>query len=154
MDTPSNSSQTRVFTRSHHSCRFQASACSAAAYQVTCSKCEYHVDGCWRCDPLQFMSFLRVLCDKKDKLGQHRTTTGSRLCTSYACIFSVILPKFSLTCVSKPASNLDNLTKNLTTHLTHNGRAVLPLIKRISVVTEYQGGLAIRKEMWYNIYWT
>ena len=33
--------------------------------------------------------------------------------------YSVILTKFSLTCASKPASNLANLTKNLTAQSAH-----------------------------------
>ena len=59
-------------------------------------------------------------------LRQHRTTTGYRLCRTSACRFSVILHRNSLTYVSKPASFLYNLTKNLTTHLYDNGCAALP----------------------------
>ena len=44
-------------------------------------------------------------------LRQHRATRGLRLCTSSACIFSVIAHKFSLPGVSPPASNLCTLTK-------------------------------------------
>ena len=61
------------------------------------------------------------------RYGQHRTTRGLRLCTSSACIFSVIAHKFSLPGVSPPSSNLCTLTKNLTAHLTHRGCAVLPM---------------------------
>ncbi|MBR1383502.1 MAG: hypothetical protein IJ555_06800 [Ruminococcus sp.] len=63
---------------------------------------------------------------RNSEIRQHRTTTGLRLCTSSACIFSVIIHKVSLTCVSKPASTLCIPMKNLTAHLTHNGYAVLP----------------------------
>ena len=59
-------------------------------------------------------------------LRQHRTKTAWKLCTSSACRFSVILHKISLTYASMPASILYNLTKNLTSHLTHNLCAVLP----------------------------
>ena len=60
-------------------------------------------------------------------LRQHRTTTGYRLCRTSACRFSVILLKTSLKYDSIPASVLNNLTKNLTTHLHDNGCAVLPI---------------------------
>ena len=59
-------------------------------------------------------------------LRQHRTKTAWKLCTSSACRFPVILHKISLTYASMPASILYNLTKNLTSHLTHNLCAVLP----------------------------
>ena len=62
--------------------------------------------------------------EKKLKATPHEDRL--RLCTSSACIFSVILHRNSLTYVSMPASFLYNLTKNLTAHLTHNLRAVLP----------------------------
>lgn len=51
-------------------------------------------------------------------LRQHRTKPALRLCTSSACIFSVILHKNSLPYDSMPASFLCNLTKNLAAHLT------------------------------------
>ncbi len=50
------------------------------------------------------------------------------LCTHLACIFSVILHKFSLAGVSPPASSLYNLTKNLTAQSAHKLCTVLPKI--------------------------
>jgi len=63
---------------------------------------------------------------KPDLLRQHRTKPAWRLCTPSACRFSVISHKNPLTYGSMPAEFLCNLTKNLTTHLTHNLCAVLP----------------------------
>ena len=59
-------------------------------------------------------------------LGQYRTKSVWRLCTPSACKFSVILPRNPLPYGSMPAEFLGNLTKNLTTHLSHNLCAVLP----------------------------
>ena len=73
---------------------------------------------------------MKMLLPGQKYCRQHRTKNALRLCTHLACIFFAILHKFSLTGDSPPASNLYNLTKNLTAQYAHNLCAVLPIIKK------------------------
>ncbi|MCM1335368.1 MAG: nucleotidyltransferase domain-containing protein [Bacteroides sp.] len=64
-------------------------------------------------------------------LRQHRTITGYAFAVRLTAIFSAILHRFSLKGVSLPASNLYNLTKNLTaTRTTIIARCSLKLALR------------------------
>ncbi|MDY3654891.1 MAG: hypothetical protein SO054_01850, partial [Ruminococcus callidus] len=62
-------------------------------------------------------------------LGQHRTKSVWRLCTPSACKFPVIFHKNAREYIQYLLRFLFHLTKNLTTHLSHNLCAVLPLFR-------------------------
>ena len=59
-------------------------------------------------------------------LRQHRTKSVWRLCTPSACKFPVIFHKNAREYIKYSLRFLFHLTKNLTTHLSHNLCAVLP----------------------------
>ncbi|WP_455254299.1 DUF6198 family protein [Ruminococcus sp.] len=61
-------------------------------------------------------------------LGQYRTKSVWRLCTPSACKFPVIFHKNAREYIKYSLRFLFHLTKNLTTHLSHNLCAVLPWI--------------------------
>ncbi|ERJ97176.1 hypothetical protein RUMCAL_00449 [Ruminococcus callidus ATCC 27760] len=61
-------------------------------------------------------------------LWQHRTKSVWRLCTPSACKFSLIFHKNAREYIKYSLRFLFHLTKNLTTHLSHNLCAVLPCI--------------------------
>ena len=61
-------------------------------------------------------------------LRQYRTKSVWRLCTPSACKFPVIFHKNAREYSKYSLRFLFHLTKNLTTHLSHNLCAVLPLI--------------------------
>ena len=63
----------------------------------------------------------------KINFRQYRTKSVWRLCTPSACKFSVIFHKNAREYIKYSRAFLFHLTKNLTTHLSHNLRAVLPL---------------------------
>ena len=58
--------------------------------------------------------------------GQYRTKSVWRLCTPSACKFPVIFHKNAREYIQYSLRFLFHLTKNLTTHLSHNLCAVLP----------------------------
>ena len=58
--------------------------------------------------------------------GQYRTKSVWRLCTPSACKFLVIFHKNAREYIKYSLRFLFHLTKNLTTHLSHNLCAVLP----------------------------
>ena len=58
--------------------------------------------------------------------GQYRTKSVWRLCTPSACKFPVIFHKNAREYIKYSLRFLFHLTKNLTTHLSHNLCAVLP----------------------------
>jgi hypothetical protein len=60
--------------------------------------------------------------------GRYRTKSVWRLCTPSACKFSVIFHKNAREYIQYSLRFLFHLTINLTTHLSHNLCAVLPLI--------------------------
>ena len=60
-------------------------------------------------------------------LRQYRTKSVWRLCTPSACKFPVIFHKNAREYIKYSLRFLFHLTKNLTTHLSHNLCAVLPL---------------------------
>ena len=60
------------------------------------------------------------------KLRQYRTKSVWRLCTPSACKFPVIFHKNAREYIKYSLRFLFHLTKNLTTHLSHNLCAVLP----------------------------
>ncbi|MFQ8847876.1 MAG: hypothetical protein ACLUGC_06370, partial [Ruminococcus callidus] len=57
---------------------------------------------------------------------QYRTKSVWRLCTPSACKFPVIFHKNAREYIKYSLRFLFHLTKNLTTHLSHNLCAVLP----------------------------
>ena len=59
--------------------------------------------------------------------GRYRTKSVWRLCTPSACKFPVIFHKNAREYIQYSLRFLFHLTKNLTTHLSHNLCAVLPL---------------------------
>ena len=61
---------------------------------------------------------------------QYRTKSVWRLCTPSACKFPVIFHKNAREYIKYSLRFLFHLTKNLTTHLSHNLCAVLPKIAR------------------------
>ncbi|MFQ8847903.1 MAG: hypothetical protein ACLR7O_00250, partial [Ruminococcus callidus] len=67
---------------------------------------------------------------------QYRTKSVWRLCTPSACKFPVIFHKNAREYIKYSLRFLFHLTKNLTTHLSHNLCAVLPL-KRNRKKTPY-----------------
>ena len=74
---------------------------------------------------------LPKLCTAQEKipleiLGQYRTKSVWRLCTPSACKFPVIFHKNAREYIKYSLRFLFHLTKNLTTHLSHNLCAVLP----------------------------
>ena len=58
--------------------------------------------------------------------GQYRTKSVWRICTPSACKFPVIFHKNAREYIKYSLRFLFHLTKNLTTHLSHNLCAVLP----------------------------
>ena len=60
--------------------------------------------------------------------GRYRTKSVWRLCTPSACKFPVIFHKNAREYIKYSLRFLFHLTKNLTTHLSHNLCAVLPRI--------------------------
>ena len=60
--------------------------------------------------------------------GQYRTKSVWRLCTPSACKFPVIFHKNAREYIKYSLRFLFHLTKNLTTHLSHNLCAVLPYV--------------------------
>ena len=60
-------------------------------------------------------------------LRQYRTKSAWRLCTPSACKFPVIFHKNAREYIKYSLRFLFHLTKNLTTHLSHNLCAALPL---------------------------
>ena len=62
--------------------------------------------------------------------GRYRTKSVWRLCTPFACKFPVIFHKNAREYIKYSLRFLFHLTKNLTTHLSHNLCAVLPYISR------------------------
>ena len=60
-------------------------------------------------------------------IWQYRTKSVWRLCTPSACKFPVIFHKNAREYIQYSLRFLFHLTKNLTTHLSHNLCAVLPL---------------------------
>ena len=60
--------------------------------------------------------------------GRYRTKSVWRLCTPSACKFPVIFHKNAREYIQYSLRFLFHLTKNLTTHLSHNLCAVLPRI--------------------------
>ncbi len=73
----------------------------------------------------------RSLCGR-----QYRTKSVWRLCTPSACKFPVIFHKNAREYIKYSLRFLFHLTKNLTTHLSHNLCAVLPAL----VQAGFQGG--------------
>ena len=71
---------------------------------------------------LHFLPFCAIL------LRQYRTKSVWRLCTPSACKFLVIFHQNAREYIQYSLRFLFHLTKNLTTHLSHNLCAVLPLI--------------------------
>ena len=67
--------------------------------------------------------FLKIITRK---LRQYRTKSVWRLCTPSACKFPVIFHKNAREYIKYSLRFLFHLTKNLTTHLSHNLCAVLP----------------------------
>ena|GEM_PF-891489 len=65
-------------------------------------------------------------------LRQYRTKSVWRLCTPSACKFSVIFHKNAREYIKYSLRFLFHLTKNLTTHLSHNLCAVLPYLQKMS----------------------
>ena len=70
---------------------------------------------------------------KAVSFGQYRTKSVWRLCTPSACKFPVIFHKNAREYSKYSLRFLFHLTKNLTTHLSHNLCAVLPLNTRKTV---------------------
>ena len=62
-------------------------------------------------------------------LRQYRTKSAWRLCTPSACKFPVIFHKNAREYIKYSLRFLFHLTKNLTTHLSHNLCAILPCLK-------------------------
>jgi len=60
--------------------------------------------------------------------GRYRTKSVWRLCTPSACKFPVIFHKNAREYIQYSLRFLFHLTKNLTTHLSHNLCAVLPRV--------------------------
>ena len=60
--------------------------------------------------------------------GRYRTKSVWRLCTPFACKFPVIFHKNAREYIKYSLRFLFHLTKNLTTHLSHNLCAVLPRV--------------------------
>ena len=69
---------------------------------------------------------LTALCGVFLALRQYRTKSVWRLCTPSACKFPVIFHKNAREYIQYSLRFLFHLTKNLTTHLSHNLCAVLP----------------------------
>ena len=82
-------------------------------------------------------------------LGQYRTKSVWRLCTPSACKFPVIFHKNAREYIKYSLRFLFYLTKNLTTHLSHNLCAVLPWI---FLLTEYENYGKIKLETITIIY--
>ena len=72
---------------------------------------------------------LTALCGVFLALRQYRTKSVWRLCTPSACKFPVIFHKNAREYIKYSLRFLFHLTKNLTTHLSHNLCAVLPKTK-------------------------
>ena len=66
----------------------------------------------------------------RKSIWQYRTKSAWRLCTPSACKFPVIFHKNAREYIKYSLRFLFHLTKNLTTHLSHNLCAVLPYISR------------------------
>ena len=66
-------------------------------------------------------------------LWQYRTKSVWRLCTPSACKFSVIFHKNAREYIQYSLRFLFHLTKNLTTHLSHNLCVVLPCVSIITI---------------------
>lgn len=75
------------------------------------------------CNP---KSTTRLICGTPFPLRQYRTKSVWRLCTPSACKFFVIFHKNAREYIKYSLRFLFHLTKNLTTHLSHNLCAVLP----------------------------
>jgi len=69
---------------------------------------------------------LTALCGVFLAFRQYRTKSVWRLCTPSACKFPVIFHKNAREYIQYSLRFLFHLTKNLTTHLSHNLCAVLP----------------------------
>ena len=66
-------------------------------------------------------------------LRQYRTKSVWRLCTPSACKFPVIFHKNAREYIQYSLRFLFHLTKNLTTHLSHNLCVVLPCVSIITI---------------------
>ena len=66
-------------------------------------------------------------------LRQYRTKSVWRLCTPSACKFPVIFHKNAREYIQYSLRFLFHLTKNLTTHLSHNLCAVLPYLNMLRI---------------------
>ena len=78
-------------------------------------------------------------------LRQYRTKSVWRLCTPSACKFPAIFHKNAREYIQYSLRFLFHLTKNLTTHLSHNLCAVLPQAK-ISRITAPKLHILRKKE--------
>ena len=82
-------------------------------------------------DSKKHAGFCRRVCPEPAFFGnirQYRTKSVWRLCTPSACKFPVIFHKNAREYIKYSLRFLFHLTKNLTTHLSHNLCAVLPYI--------------------------
>jgi len=80
-------------------------------------------------DSKKHAGFCRRVCPEPAFFGnirQYRTKSVWRLCTPSACKFLVIFHKDAREYIKYSLRFLFHLTKNLTTHLSHNLCAVLP----------------------------
>ena len=103
--------QGRVFLK-----RFQrGGAASAACMRASCAPLETFCTKKRAGHPKPISPLHGDLKDADFYIG-NTAQIDARILLAY---YSVILTKFSLTCVSKPASNLANLTKNLTAQSAH-----------------------------------
>ena len=82
--------------------------------------------------------------------GRYRTKSVWRLCTPSACKFPVIFHKNAREYIKYSLRFLFHLTKNLTTHLSHNLCAVLPCFLCGGMVL-YKLSLAISPKVCYTI---
>ena len=78
--------------------------------------------------PLLFRQLAQVVQEPRRQQRQYRTKSVWRLCTPSACKFPVIFHKNAREYIKYSLRFLFHLTKNLTTHLSHNLCAVLPKI--------------------------
>ncbi|WP_277290349.1 hypothetical protein [Ruminococcus callidus] len=74
-----------------------------------------------------------LLTSSDAALWQYHTKSVWRLCTPSACKFLVIFHKNAREYIKYSLRFLFHLTKNLTTHLSHNLCAVLPYIFRMAL---------------------
>ena len=103
--------------------------CRATAFEagfcLRTKECRTRMD-CDRQPACAFSPCLQQNYARKS-IWQYRTKSVWRLCTPSACKFPVIFHKNAREYIKYSLRFLFHLTKNLTTHLSHNLCAVLPI---------------------------